>query len=211
MESRPSLPASSSDFALPPSTTALVSSPLTAATEEFNPLLNLRFRRPSLLAPAKSAFYSEGRLHSPLVSSFTVPRSRRYTSSTVSGEESESDKDKMSTDSPSPSVDSGATTPLTPSLPSTSAFAEKDKSSSSVDSDMSMKSATSENQTSSSLATDRPRSPSTPPPWSPLGNEHETAHDGPLHRKLRRLSHPVSASPARLGPALSLIRLLICR
>ncbi|KAJ3531079.1 hypothetical protein NM688_g7622 [Phlebia brevispora] len=179
MASRPSLPASSSDFALPPSSSALASSSHAALAEEFNPLI-LRFRRPSLLAPPRASFYSEGRLHSPLVSSFTVPMTRRHTSSTVSGEESESDREKMSTDSPSPSVDSGATTPLTPSLPTNSAFTHKDKSSTSVDSDTSMKSMSSDSSVpdaDTSVSTARPRSPMTPPPRPPPDNEREDGRE----------------------------------
>lgn len=195
MASRPSLPASSTDFALPPSSAAVASSALVPSVEEFNPLL-LRFRRPSLLAPPRATFYSEGRIHSPLVSSFTLPSRivRRHTSSTISGEESESDREKMSTDSPSPSVDSGATTPLTPAIPANSAFADKDKSTLSVDSDTSMKSATSSSSDleTNSLTTARPQSPSTPPPRPSTDTEREVVHEGPSHRQIRRLSHPVS-------------------
>ncbi|KAF7798534.1 hypothetical protein EIP86_009755 [Pleurotus ostreatoroseus] len=193
MASRPSLPASSSDFSLPPSSVALASSAHLA--DEFNPLI-LRFRRPSLLAPPRASFFSEGRLHSPLVSSFTIPLVRRHTSSTISGEESESDREKMSTDSPSPSVDSGATTPITPCLPEKSSFTDKDKSTSSVDSDTSMKSASSDSSapdTANSLSTVRPRTPSTPPRRSAnpeRDDGREATQDGPAQRKLRRLSHP---------------------
>ncbi|KAH8992494.1 hypothetical protein EDB92DRAFT_1858176 [Lactarius akahatsu] len=64
---RPSLPTSSTDFALRAS-----SSTLQSPTDEFtglNPLL-FRFRRPSLLSPK---YISESRLSSPLATSFTSP------------------------------------------------------------------------------------------------------------------------------------------
>ncbi|PSS29633.1 hypothetical protein PHLCEN_2v2781 [Hermanssonia centrifuga] len=186
MSARPSLPASSSDFALHPSSSALVSSH-TTASEEFNPLL-LRFRRPSLLAPPRAA---EGRNQSPLASSFTIPR--RQTINTPSGEESESDKDKMWTDSP-PSLDSGATTPSTPSLPGPSAFAEKDRSTTSVDSDSSMKSthhSGSGLESISSVKTTRPRSPTQPQRASPPDREVPPLQDGLTLSKRNRLSHPI--------------------
>ncbi|KAF5388579.1 hypothetical protein D9757_004596 [Collybiopsis confluens] len=64
---RPNLPTSSSDFALPSSSLASTSSlTLDDATFALH-----RFRRPSLLAP-KTSFLSDTRLHSPLVSSFTL-------------------------------------------------------------------------------------------------------------------------------------------
>ncbi|KAH9950990.1 hypothetical protein B0H21DRAFT_818819 [Amylocystis lapponica] len=74
---RPSLPASSLDFALPPSTSSLASHQTLAATaDDLSPFM-LRARRPSLLA---LRHLSEGRLQSPLSSSsFTYPLSRRYT------------------------------------------------------------------------------------------------------------------------------------
>lgn len=65
--SRPSLPTSSSDFALPSSSVASTSS----VTLEDSSFVFQRFRRPSLLAP-KATYISETRLHSPLVSSFTL-------------------------------------------------------------------------------------------------------------------------------------------
>lgn len=105
---RPSLPTSSTDFALPPSSSsANVALPgsLIVSADEANPLL-LRFRRPSVLAP-KAAYFSETRLQSPLVTSFTLPSRRR---DSLNGEESESDKDRMWTDS-SPSSSSGNPTP----------------------------------------------------------------------------------------------------
>ncbi|PIL31424.1 hypothetical protein GSI_06125 [Ganoderma sinense ZZ0214-1] len=98
---RPSLPTSSSDFALPSSPSA----PLPpGSSDDLSPFL-LRLRRPSILGPrGGSNPPPDHRLHSPLISSFT----RRYSSS-GNGEDSESDRDKMSTDS-----DSGHATPLLP-------------------------------------------------------------------------------------------------
>ncbi len=97
---RPSLPTSSSDFALPssPSTSLPPSS-----SDDLSPFL-LRLRRPSMLGPRGGSQPPHDPRHSPLVSSFT----RRY-SSGGTGEDSESDRDKMSTDS-----DSGNATPLLP-------------------------------------------------------------------------------------------------
>ncbi|KAE9400549.1 hypothetical protein BT96DRAFT_819019 [Gymnopus androsaceus JB14] len=63
--SRPILPTSSSDFALPSS----IASTSSVTLEDASFVLH-RFRRPSLLAP-KATYISETRLHSPLVSSFT--------------------------------------------------------------------------------------------------------------------------------------------
>ncbi|KAI0697569.1 hypothetical protein BC835DRAFT_754628 [Cytidiella melzeri] len=185
MALRPSLPASSSDFALHPSTSS-ASSP---TAEEFNPLL-MRFRRPSLLAPPRATFYSEGRIHSPLAgSSYTISNSpRRATGSAVSGEESESDKEKMWTDSPS-SSSSGANTP---SLAPPISFNEKDKSTSSVDSDSSMKSVQSAPSSSpgtvGSVKTARPRSPSPPSLVSPLDSGTPAT---PPHKQQRRMSHHI--------------------
>ena len=176
--SRPSLPASSSDFALPPPsssasvhTSSSSTAPFPAPSEEINPLL-LRFRRPSLLGPRSN---SEGRLHSPLAISFT-PLSRRYSTSIPSeqGEESESDKDKMWTDSP-PSVDSGTNTPAI-SDPSSSVSASH--STLSVDSEGNMKAC-------------RARSPSTPPPKTIAKPTTEPQDVFPSTAKSRRLSHPV--------------------
>ncbi|KAI0361008.1 hypothetical protein OH77DRAFT_1391696 [Trametes cingulata] len=110
--SRPSLPTSSSDFALPSSPST--SLPQTAS-DDLSAFM-LRLRRPSLLAPRLGTAHSaEARLHSPLVSSFT----RRH-SSNGTGDDSESDRDKMSTDS-----DSGNVTPL---LPGPSIDSESDTS-----------------------------------------------------------------------------------
>ena len=97
--SRPSLPTSSSDFALPSSPSASLPP---SASDNLNPFL-LRLRRPSTLGPRANQA-EDSRLHSPLVSSFT----QRHSSSGT-GEDSESDRDKMSTDS-----DSGHATPLLP-------------------------------------------------------------------------------------------------
>jgi hypothetical protein len=167
MAARPPLPTSSSDFALPPSTSTVIPTP---NSDEFNPLL-LRFRRPSLLAPPRATYYSEGRINSPLAgSSFTIPSRHKYRHTSVgsvsmSGEESESDKEKMWTDSP-PSVDSGSNTPaLTPSLSGpVNTFAQKDHSTSSVDSDTSMKSGSdsSDRIETESEKTAGPQSPPTP-------------------------------------------------
>ncbi|EAU92742.2 hypothetical protein CC1G_01787 [Coprinopsis cinerea okayama7 len=99
--SRPSLPTSSSDFALPP-----ISSPGASGSsvtlDDPNYLLQ-RFRRPSLLS---------SRIHSPLSSSFTLHHARRRSQSQAAfiAEESESEKERMSTDSPSSSEN--ATPPL---------------------------------------------------------------------------------------------------
>ncbi|KAI0964427.1 hypothetical protein AcW1_001250 [Taiwanofungus camphoratus] len=112
--SRPSLPTSSSDFALPPSSSAATSfaSPAFAA-DDLSPFM-LRFRRPSLLAPQ---VVPEPQRPSPLAASFTPPLARRRHSASASGEESESDPEaKMWTDSP-PSGDSGHATPLLPGPP----------------------------------------------------------------------------------------------
>ncbi|KAI0931327.1 hypothetical protein AcW2_000244 [Taiwanofungus camphoratus] len=111
---RPSLPTSSSDFALPPSSSAATSfaSPAFAA-DDLSPFM-LRFRRPSLLAPQ---VVPEPQRPSPLAASFTPPLARRRHSASASGEESESDREaKMWTDSP-PSGDSGHATPLLPGPP----------------------------------------------------------------------------------------------
>lgn len=68
--SRPSLPTSSSDFALPSSSLASTSS---VTLEDASFMLH-RFRRPSVHAP-KATYISETRLQSPLVSSFTLQAS----------------------------------------------------------------------------------------------------------------------------------------
>ena len=111
---RPSLPTSSTDFALPPSSSSasvsLPSSPIVSA-DDTNPLL-LRFRRPSILAP-KAAYFSETRLQSPLIASFSLPSSRR---DSLNGEESESDRDRMWTDSSPSSSSENPTPPLGPPI-----------------------------------------------------------------------------------------------
>ena len=96
--SRPILPASSSEFALPSSPS---SAPI-QSTDEFNPLL-FRFRRPSLLA---FRHVSESRLSSPLTTSFTSPLTRSNLESA-----SARDKEPMWTDS-SPSSSENATPPI---------------------------------------------------------------------------------------------------
>ncbi|KAL6307725.1 hypothetical protein BKA93DRAFT_727029 [Sparassis latifolia] len=101
---RPSLPTTSSAFALPASTSSSVfNNPTPAVASDDLALFMLRYR---LHSPR--GYLSETRLHSPLAISFTIPR-RYSTSTSVNGEESESDRDKMSTDS-----DSGSATPLLP-------------------------------------------------------------------------------------------------
>ena len=190
MAARPALPTSCSDFALPPSTSSIGPG---GPGDEFNPL-QLRFRRPSLLAPPRAAFYSEGRMNSPLAgASFTIPSTHRHRSSTsvsVSGEESESDREKMWTDAPS----SGSNTPSTPPIPGPStSFVEKDKSTSSVDSDSSMKSTSSgssaEKESESNKTIEPPR-PSTPS--RPAHPEPEAPQTSSPVKKLRRVSHTVS-------------------
>ncbi|KAG6832532.1 hypothetical protein H0H92_000161 [Tricholoma furcatifolium] len=96
--SRPSFPTSSTDFALPPSSSLATSSNI--SLDDSNLILQ-RFRRPSLLAP-KASYLSENRLHSPLVSSFTL-HSRRRSQSLMHLDEIESDKERMATDSSSAS------------------------------------------------------------------------------------------------------------
>ncbi|KAI0778743.1 hypothetical protein BD413DRAFT_466180 [Trametes elegans] len=110
---RPSLPTSSSEFALPSSPSTVLPP---SSSDDLSPFM-LRLRRPSLLGPRPGIAQSaEARpVHSPLVSSFT----RRY-SSNGTGDDSESDRDKMSTDS-----DSGNATPL---LPGPSIDSESDAS-----------------------------------------------------------------------------------
>ncbi|KAI0639977.1 hypothetical protein C8Q77DRAFT_1045243 [Trametes polyzona] len=99
---RPSLPTSSSDFALPSSPSASLPP---SSSDDLSPFM-LRLRRPSLLGP-RAGGTAPHAVHSPLVTSFT----RRY-SSNGTGDDSESDRDKMSTDS-----DSGNATPLLPGPP----------------------------------------------------------------------------------------------
>jgi hypothetical protein len=103
--SRPSLPTSSTDFALPPSSSNPASS-----LDDSNPLLQ-RFRRPSLLAP-KATYLSESRSHSPLAASFTIHSSTRRRS--VITEESESDRERMWMDSSPSGSSENPTPPLRP-------------------------------------------------------------------------------------------------
>lgn len=90
--SRPSLPTSSSDFALPPSSSPGGQGSFFArgSIDDPNFLLH-RVRRQSVLQRSH---------HSPLVNSF---HARRRSQTTMLTEESESEKERMSTDSPSSS------------------------------------------------------------------------------------------------------------
>ena len=168
--SRPSLPTSSSDFALPPTTTGSAALTLSIPTAaDLNPFM-LRIRRPSLLSPRVS-YFPESRIHSPLAT--TQPLSRRPSASTsgsTNGEESESDKEKMSTDSP-PLSDSGNATPslLPPPIGLDSGRNGRVK------------------------PTERPRSPTTPPPRNSTSiSELGATQDIVPRRSPRRPSHPVS-------------------
>lgn len=189
MALRPSLPTSSSDFALHPSTSS--SSPSSA--DDFNPLL-MRFRRPSLLAPPRATFYSEGRLNSPLAgSSFISPSSRRYTASSTSGEESESDKEKMWTDSP-PSGDSRSNTPLTPVLAGPSpSLIDKERSTASVHSGSSTKS-TEPHSTSGTIGSVKLARSTSPPAHASSPVERVFQPETPPPKQRRRLSHPINVS-----------------
>ncbi|KAF8898955.1 hypothetical protein BD779DRAFT_1486386 [Infundibulicybe gibba] len=110
--SRPAFPTSSTDFALPPSSSNLGASSSLLTLEDGNPLLP-RFRRPSLLAP-KASYMSESRLHSPLAASFTLHSSsrRRGRQNSTSVEESESDRERMRSDSSPSSSSENPTPPL---------------------------------------------------------------------------------------------------
>lgn len=105
---RTSLPTSSSDFALPASSSPLASSS-SLTLDDPAPLIS-KFRRPSLLSQ-KSATHGEGRLHSPLASSFTPythsRRRSRNASFSLTEDAYESDRERMITDSPT----SGTNTP----------------------------------------------------------------------------------------------------
>ncbi|KZT74937.1 hypothetical protein DAEQUDRAFT_760924 [Daedalea quercina L-15889] len=103
--SRPPLPTSSSDFALPPSTSSS-SSDATYAADDLSPFM-LHVRRPSLLVPRTPSLPDRPQ-RSPLAASM-------IRSGTNTSEESESDREnvKMQTDTP-PSGDSGSCTPLLP-------------------------------------------------------------------------------------------------
>jgi hypothetical protein len=109
---RPSLPTSSTDFALPPSSSGVGSTPTLSSlsVDEINPLTH-RFRRPSLLAP-KASYLSDARSHSPLAASFTLAPSKRRRSRYWLGDESESDR--MWTDSSPSSSSENPTPPLRP-------------------------------------------------------------------------------------------------
>ncbi|PPQ67178.1 hypothetical protein CVT25_005779 [Psilocybe cyanescens] len=99
--SRAPLPTSSSDFALPSSTSSSPGASSSSVTLDDPSFLFNRLRRSSLLQ--KSTFLGEpSRLHSPLASSFTL-HARRRSQNTFISEESESDKDRMMTDSPNSS------------------------------------------------------------------------------------------------------------
>jgi len=98
--SRPHLPASSSDFALPPSSSSTPGASTSSLTLDDPTFLLQRFRRPSLLQ--KAGYLSDSRLHSPLASSFTL-HARRRSQNAFIVEESESDRDRMVTDSSSSS------------------------------------------------------------------------------------------------------------
>ena len=118
--SRPSFATSSTEFALPASSSSLVASTSCVTLDEPNILLQ-RFRRPSLLVP-KAAFLSESRLHSPLVSSYTS-HSKKRSQSGMFIDESECDKERMG----SPSGSSGNPTPMKISDPGVDGFTEKSK------------------------------------------------------------------------------------
>ncbi|KAH9835865.1 uncharacterized protein C8Q71DRAFT_858703 [Rhodofomes roseus] len=115
--SRPPLPTSSSDFALPPSTSPS-SSNTTYAADDLSPFM-LRVRRPSLLVPRAPSLPDRPQ-RSPLAASMVR-------SGTNTSEESESDREnvKMQTDTPS-SGESGSSTPLLPGPVITSAPRDRD-------------------------------------------------------------------------------------
>ncbi|KAJ3507179.1 hypothetical protein NLJ89_g6452 [Agrocybe chaxingu] len=98
--SRTPLPTSSSDFALPSSSSSSPGASTSSLTLDDPAFLFHRFRRPSLLQ--KPSLLAETRLHSPLASSFSFHHRRRSQNAFIA-EESESDKDRMMTDSPSSS------------------------------------------------------------------------------------------------------------
>ncbi|CAA7265968.1 unnamed protein product [Cyclocybe aegerita] len=98
--SRAPLPTSSSDFALPSSSSSSPGASTSSLTLDDPAFLFHRFRRPSLLQ--KPSLLAETRLHSPLASSFSFHHRRRSQSAFIA-EESESDRDRMMTDSPSSS------------------------------------------------------------------------------------------------------------
>ncbi|THH33453.1 hypothetical protein EUX98_g768 [Antrodiella citrinella] len=172
-EVSPNLTSVQFGFALPPSPSTYNAPSISAPfppSEDNSPLMMLRFRRPSLLAPLRPGTVQDGRLHSPLATTpLTVPLSRRYSTSIKddTGDESESDKDKMWTDSP-PSVDSGATTPSLGSDPSLLK----------ADSDVSIKSTT-------------PARSSSPLPQTPAKPPVDLGSESTAQMQLRRLSQPI--------------------
>ncbi|KAJ4485908.1 hypothetical protein J3R30DRAFT_3281588 [Lentinula aciculospora] len=108
--SRPSLPTSSSDFALPSSSVASTSS----VTLDDSSFVLHRFRRPSLLAPS-STHISETRLHSPLVSSSTLqpsPTKRKAHSDDESLEDTPMYRDRPGRESSPSSSSENPTPPL---------------------------------------------------------------------------------------------------
>jgi hypothetical protein len=99
---RESLPSTSSDFALPHS--ASLPAVVLDEAPSSNPL-QYRFRRASLLSAPKAQIYSEARLSSPLIATFSLPGSSR-----IEGE-------RGGTDSPTSSSGSeNHTPPLGPPL-----------------------------------------------------------------------------------------------
>lgn len=118
------------------------------------------------------SYFSESRVHSPLATALPLlsRRPSASTSGSTNGEESESDKEKMSTDSP-PLSDSSNPTPLL--LPPSIGL---------------------ESESSGRVKpTQRPRSPTTPPPrnGTPISIPG-SSQDIVLRRSPRRPSHPVS-------------------
>ncbi|KAJ4484933.1 hypothetical protein C8J55DRAFT_509326 [Lentinula edodes] len=105
--SRPSLPTSSSDFALPSSSIASTSS----VTLEDTSFVLHRFRRPSLLTP-KATHLSETRLHSPLVSSFTLQPSPIKRKAHSDDEDSPMYRDRTGRESSPSSSSENPTPPL---------------------------------------------------------------------------------------------------
>ncbi|TDL28229.1 hypothetical protein BD410DRAFT_894312 [Rickenella mellea] len=182
--SRPSLPTSVSDFALPSSSSSPSHHPgnllqvVTQAKDDPSPLIT-RLRRPTY-AGLKSPFLTETRIQSPLATSFILPTSRKYSVS-EGGSESGSgsaqdieryrDVDRMMTDS-SPSIGSDVPTP-----PLLGAFFMDEQLEKQKYSDSSI----------------TPTSPSTSQKSSSLVNENQ---DMTLRFRSRRLSYP--PKPPRL-------------
>ncbi|CCL98079.1 uncharacterized protein FIBRA_00073 [Fibroporia radiculosa] len=169
--SRPSLPTSSSDFALPPSTSSPSTTSPTYAADDLSPFM-LRFRRPSLLVPRPTA-PGDRPLRSPLATTSTT----RSSSTTVSPDESESEREnvKMWTDDTPPSGNSGSGTPLLPGP----TIVEPQRNRDGV----------------RKRSRSRPRSPSTPPPRnrgsSALNDFPPEAPNSVPRAHGRRLSHNV--------------------